>query len=98
MPLTNAAIRTAKPGTAPIKISDAGGLHLLVQTNGTKFWRFANRFSGKQKTLALGIYPTVALAKARAIISFRSTPACERATVAVRPRFTFEYAKLGTDT
>lgn len=65
MPLTDAAIRAVKTNSAPIKISDAGGLHLLVQTNGTKLWRMAYRFAGKQKTLALGVYPTVALAKAR---------------------------------
>ena len=65
MPLTDAAIRAAKPSTAPFKVSDGGGLHLLVQSNGTKLWRLAYRVAGKQKTLALGIYPTVSLAQAR---------------------------------
>lgn len=65
MPLTDTAIRAAKRRTAPFKISDGGGLHLLVQPNGARLWRLAYRFAGKQKTLAIGIYPTVTLAKAR---------------------------------
>lgn len=65
MPLSDAAIRAAKPRVTPFKISDGGGLHLLVQPNGARLWRLAYRFAGKQKTLALGPYPTVALAKAR---------------------------------
>lgn len=65
MPLTDTAIRNAKPGKQPFKISDGGGLHLLIQTNGSRLWRLAYRFAGKQKTLALGSYPTISLAKAR---------------------------------
>ncbi len=48
-----------------MKISDGGGLHLLVQPSGGKLWRLAYRFGQKQKTLALGTYPTVSLAAAR---------------------------------
>ncbi len=65
MPLTDSSARTAKPRSAPYKLSDAGGLHLLVNPNGSRLWRLAYRFAGKQKTLALGSYPTVTLAKAR---------------------------------
>lgn len=65
MPLTDTAIRSAKRSDAPFKISDGGGLHLLVQPNGARLWRLAYRFAGKQKTLALGAYPTISLAKAR---------------------------------
>jgi integrase len=65
VPLTDTAIRNAKPRKAPFKISDGGGLHLLVQSNGSRLWRLAYRFAGKQKTLALGSYPTTSLAKAR---------------------------------
>jgi integrase len=65
MPLTDAAIRAAKPSPSPFKVSDGGGLHLLVQPNGARLWRLAYRFAGKQKTLALGSYPTIGLAKAR---------------------------------
>jgi len=64
--LTDAHVRNAKPRTRPIKLSDAGGLHLLIQPHGSKLWRMAYRFVGKQRTLALGIYPTVGLQEARA--------------------------------
>jgi hypothetical protein len=65
MALTDAAVRSAKPGGKPIKLSDGGGLHLLIRPSGSKLWRLAYRFKGKQKTLALGVYPTVTLANAR---------------------------------
>lgn len=40
-------------------------MHLLVHPNGSKYWRLSYRFGGKQKTLALGVYPTTTLAAAR---------------------------------
>ena len=66
MPLSDAACRKAKPGERPVKLSDGGGLHLLVDPRGARYWRLAYRFAGKQKTLALGVYPAVSLADARA--------------------------------
>jgi len=66
MPLTDTTIRNAKPKEKPIKLSDGGGLFLLIQPGGVKLWRLAYRFAGKQKTLAFGIYPTISLANARA--------------------------------
>src|SRR4051794_35927199 len=65
MPLTDTAIRNAKPTDKPVKLSDGGGLYLLIQPHGTKLWRLAYRFHGKQKLLAFGIYPVVSLAEAR---------------------------------
>ncbi len=65
MTLTDTAIRNAKPGKKLIKLSDGGGLHLLIQPHGTKLWRMGYRINGKQKTLAFGVYPTVTLAQAR---------------------------------
>jgi hypothetical protein len=66
MPLTDLAVRNTKAAAQPIKLSDGGGLHLLIQPSGSKLWRLAYRFRGKQKTLALGSYPTVTLGQARA--------------------------------
>ena len=63
--LNDTRVRNAKGGDRPIKLSDSGGLHLLIQPSGSKLWRLAYRFDGKQKTLALGIYPTVTLKQAR---------------------------------
>jgi hypothetical protein len=66
MPLTDTAIRNAKPGKKAVKLSDGGGLFLLIQPSGTKLWRLAYRFAGKQRLLAFGAYPTISLADARA--------------------------------
>jgi integrase len=63
--LKNVAVRNAKPSDEPRKLSDGGGLHLLIQPSGSKLWRLAYRFAGKQKTLALGVYPAVSLEEAR---------------------------------
>ncbi|OIQ80987.1 prophage CP4-57 integrase [mine drainage metagenome] len=65
MPLTDTAVRNAKPGVAARKMGDAGGLYLLVTVSGSKLWRYDYRFGGKRKTLALGAYPDVSLADAR---------------------------------
>lgn len=62
--LTDTAVRNAKPSGKPYKIADRNGLYLLVSPAG-KYWRINYRFHGKQKTLALGVYPAVTLADAR---------------------------------
>lgn len=63
--LNDLAIKKAKPAAKPYKMTDGGGLYLLVETKGSKYWRLAYRYAGKQKTLALGVYPTVSLADVR---------------------------------
>lgn len=65
MPLTDTAIRNAKPGTKPVKMFDESGLFLLVAPSGGKWWRFKYRFGGKEKLLSLGTYPEVSLKEAR---------------------------------
>lgn len=65
MPLTVAAIRNAKPKDKPYKMADAAGLYLLVQPNSAKYWRLKYRINGKEKVLALGVFPEVKLADAR---------------------------------
>ncbi|MCX7089332.1 MAG: integrase arm-type DNA-binding domain-containing protein [Methylococcales bacterium] len=63
--LTDIEIRKAKPAEQPKKLSDSGGLFLLVTPQGSKLWRMSYRFNGKQKTLYIGAYPTVSLNDAR---------------------------------
>ena len=64
MPLTDIAVRNAKPQDKPYKLTDGDGMYLLV--NGTKkYWRYDYRYLGKRKTLALGVYPTITLGDAR---------------------------------
>ena len=65
MSLTNASVRTAKPREKAFKLSDEKGLYLLVSPAGGKWWRLDYRFSGKRKTLSLGVYPDVGLKDAR---------------------------------
>lgn len=65
MALTDIKVRTVKPLDKPFKLTDGEGMHLLVNPNGAKYWRLQYRFGGKQKMLALGVYPTVTLADAR---------------------------------
>jgi len=59
--LKDVAVRNAKASAKPRKLSDGGGLHVLIPPTGRKLWRLAYRFAGKQKTLALGVYPVVSL-------------------------------------
>jgi integrase len=64
--LTDKAIRALKPTEKPYKASDSLGLYLLIQPTGSRLWRFKYRFGGKEKLAALGAYPEVGLADARA--------------------------------
>lgn len=64
MPLSDTAIRNAKPKDKPYKLTDERGLYLLINPAG-KYWRLDYRFEGKRKTLALGVYPDVSLKDAR---------------------------------
>ncbi|QFY43969.1 tyrosine-type recombinase/integrase [Candidatus Methylospira mobilis] len=63
--LSDIQVRKAKPQEKPFKLADERGLYLLVNPNGAKLWRMNYRFTGKQKTLALGVYPDVSLSDAR---------------------------------
>ena len=63
--LTSTAIRAAKPTEKPHKLSDGGGLYLLVNPNGSQWWRLKYRFEGKEKLLSLGVYPHISLQQAR---------------------------------
>ena len=67
--LTAAAVNQAKPKDKPYKLADEKGLYLFVQPSGGKLWRFDYRFNGKRKTLAIGAYPDLTLAEARAKLS-----------------------------
>lgn len=65
MPLTDIAVRNAKPREKQYKLTDGDGMFLLVHTNGGKYWRFKYRYLGQEKMLALGVYPEITLADAR---------------------------------
>ena len=65
MALTDAKIRASKPGEKPYKLPDSGNMFLLVHPNGSRYWRLRYRFQGKEKMLALGVYPEISLSEAR---------------------------------
>ncbi len=65
MPLSQMAVRNAKPKDKDYKLTDGEGMFLFVTRAGGKFWRWSYRFGGKQKTVSLGAYPEVTLAEAR---------------------------------
>jgi integrase len=64
--LTDTAIRNAKPREKPYKVSDSQGLYLLVNPRGSKLWRVKYRIDGIERKLAIGPYPEITLAEARA--------------------------------
>jgi len=63
--LTDPRVKNAKPKERAYKLSDGAGMYLHVMPNGGRYWRLKYRFGGKEKTLALGVYPDVSLARAR---------------------------------
>ena len=65
MSLTDSACKNAKPVEKAYKKADSQGLYLHVMPNGARYWRLKYRFMGKEKTLALGVYPETTLAEAR---------------------------------
>ncbi|RAK01656.1 integrase [Aliidiomarina maris] len=65
MPLTATQINLAKPSDKPYKLYDSHGMFLQVSMSGRKYWRMKYRFAGKEKLLAIGVYPEVSLKDAR---------------------------------
>ena len=63
--LTDTAIRRAKPREKPYKLADGGGLYLLINPSGARWWRLKYRVEGREKLISLGVYPDVPLKDAR---------------------------------
>ena len=81
----------------PFKLAGGGGLYLAVMPNGSKYWRLKYRFAGKEKRLALGVYPEVSLRKAvarrdeaPALLHDGTDPGMERQVEKVRSRIAAE--------
>ncbi len=101
--LTNSKIQSAEGKKNPYKLFDGGGLYLLVNPNGSRYWRLKYRYKGKEKLLALGVYPKVqlehargALSKARSLLKSEIDPsqvkkACKQAFV--NPEHSIAYLK-----
>lgn len=65
MKLSARRVKQAKPAEKPYKLSDGDALYLLIKPSGGRYWRMNYRVAGRQKTLALGVYPDVSLREAR---------------------------------
>src|SRR3546814_1041125 len=85
-PLTDAAIRRAKPAAKAVRLYDSGGLYLEVAPNGGRYWRQKYRFAGKEKRLALGVYPDVSLADALVRLDEARTRLASGVDPGVQPR------------
>lgn len=57
MALSDIKIKTMKPLDKPYKFSDSSGLYLIVNRNGSKYWRMKYRFVGKEKMFSIDVYP-----------------------------------------
>src|SRR5258708_4957904 len=97
MPLTDTRIRTAKPQAQPYKLSDGGGMYLLVTPKGASYWRLDYRFGGKRRTLALGIYPNVSLSNARSRREDARTLLAKGIDPGVAKKATKRVAKLASE-
>ena len=65
MKLSDAAVKKAKPEDKAYRMADGEGMYLEVAPNGSKYWRLKYRHAGKEKRLALGVYPEISLKDAR---------------------------------
>jgi hypothetical protein len=60
-PLSIAAINAARPTHKPMRLSDGRNMYLLLNPDGSKWWRLDYRVAGKRKTISLGTYPDITL-------------------------------------
>jgi integrase len=65
MPLSDVAIKAAKPGKKAVKLSDGSGMYVEITPAGQKWWRLKYRFGGRERRISLGVYPEVSLKVAR---------------------------------
>ena len=94
MPLSALAVSKAKPREKPYKLTDGHGLYLLLTPPSGRYWRLNYRFDGKSRTMALGVFPEVSLADARAkrddarrILASGCDPTAKRKDEIVQARF-----------
>lgn len=63
--LTETKIKAAKPQEKPYKLFDGGGMYLLVNPDGSRWWRLKYRYAGRERGISLGVFPTTSLKRAR---------------------------------
>jgi integrase len=97
MPLTDTRIRNAKLTVNAYKLSDGGGMYLLVKPDGARYWRLDYRFAGKRRTLALGVYPNVSLSGARAQREYARSLLAKDVDPSVARKLTKRVARLASE-
>src|ERR1044072_4128901 len=97
MALTDTRTRNAKPKLKPYKLSDGGGMYLLIMPDGARYWRLVYRFAGKRRTLALGVYPPVSLSDARARRGGARSPLAQNINPAVAKKAMKRAAKVANE-
>jgi hypothetical protein len=78
--LRDIATRNARARDRACKLSNGCGLCLLVQPNGSKWWRFRYEWNSKEKMLSMGTYPDTSLAKL-ATVAIKLADKCRRAQI-----------------
>ena len=63
--LSDTTIRNSKSRPKQFKIFDGQGLYVLIHPNGSKYFRYRYIHEGKEKVMALGVYPETTLKEAR---------------------------------
>jgi integrase len=92
MALSDTACKNAKPKEKPYKLADEKGMFLLINPNGSKYFRLKYRFAGKEKLLALGVYPETSLKDAR----IKRDQAREQIAKGIDPGITRKIEKAGS--
>src|SRR6202162_6668798 len=97
MPLTDVSVRLARARDRAYKLSDGGGLCLLIQPSGKKWWRLRYKWEGKEQMLSMGVYPVVSLFQAREkrddarrLLARKIDPGAERRAARTVYQSTFE--------
>lgn len=67
MSLTDTKIKSTKPQLKPFKLPDGCGLFLLIHPNGSKYWRYRYKYQGRERVMAIGLYPQITLHQARTV-------------------------------
>ena len=103
--LSDAICKGSRPKDKDYKLFDGGGLFLFVATSGLKSWRCSYRIDGKPKTKALGKYPAMSLADARAArdalkatLQTGGDPMAERLAKRLKSGKTFMSLEIASDT
>lgn len=95
--LTEGVLRAAAPREKPYKLFDSSGLFVIVNPNGSRWWRLKYRYGGKERGISLGVYPVVSLKlarqrrdEARARLADGIDPSHQRQAEKVAQTLTFE--------